>query len=329
MAGLHTQQKDLAQKASATMQHEESAHAGGSSSILFDRDLQVLPSSSRTHRDADAHHAESQRPTLGPDDVSIDKSVRPGGLRRVSASKACVECRRRKIRCDGLKPCGQCQWYQHPEACAYSRRTRRAMPNRAEGIDQHNKRAHYVPIRKYFDPQDLQAMVWLSSENMTSLKGHSEAVFDGFATSNNHTQTAPHQSVHSIRHTSEVTPDPADDGFNYTTSNAGRGRTSRREEHVQSPSRAIPLSRASSTSSVRSMIDERLEWAHQDRVRSASRGSAVPQSPFNEHSPYHADYARELKLARQDHGVYDCDCCPKDTEGLNDGEDLKYVSLYL
>jgi hypothetical protein len=76
------------------------------------------------------HTFQAATPTLGPDDVIIGKSGRPGGPRRISTSNACVECRRRKIRCDGLKPCGQCQWYQHPEACAYSKPTQRVVPSR-------------------------------------------------------------------------------------------------------------------------------------------------------------------------------------------------------
>ena len=43
------------------------------------------------------------------------KPTRSTGSRRISTSNACVECRRRKIRCDGTQPCGQCVWYQHPE----------------------------------------------------------------------------------------------------------------------------------------------------------------------------------------------------------------------
>ncbi|EME86157.1 uncharacterized protein MYCFIDRAFT_161751 [Pseudocercospora fijiensis CIRAD86] len=55
---------------------------------------------------------------------------RPGGSRRISTSNACVECRRRKIRCDGAQPCGQCHWYQHPELCAYSKPAQRIAPSR-------------------------------------------------------------------------------------------------------------------------------------------------------------------------------------------------------
>src|SRR4051794_24650528 len=54
----------------------------------------------------------------GADTDSSGKPSRPPGSRRISTSNACVECRRRKIRCDGTQPCGQCQWYQHPEVRA-------------------------------------------------------------------------------------------------------------------------------------------------------------------------------------------------------------------
>ena len=74
----------------------------------------------------------------------------------------------------------------------------------------------------------------------------------------------------------------------------GRGRTPERVEHSRYSPRSGPSSRANSTSSVRSMIDERLEWAHQDRMRSVSRDRSVPASPFHENSPFYAEFAKEL-----------------------------------
>jgi hypothetical protein len=81
------------------------------------------------------------------------KPTRSTGSRRISTSNACVECRRRKIRCDGTQPCGQCVWYQHPDvsikfdlpqdcnrnksmrltikkACSYSKPAQRVVPSR-------------------------------------------------------------------------------------------------------------------------------------------------------------------------------------------------------
>lgn len=55
---------------------------------------------------------------------------RPVATRRGSTSFACVECRRRKIRCDGTKPCQQCLWYGLPEQCEYPRLVRKSAPSR-------------------------------------------------------------------------------------------------------------------------------------------------------------------------------------------------------
>ncbi|CAG8218273.1 unnamed protein product [Penicillium nalgiovense] len=40
--------------------------------------------------------------------------------RRGSTPRACTSCRRRKIKCDGEKPCEACRWYKKPELCAYT-----------------------------------------------------------------------------------------------------------------------------------------------------------------------------------------------------------------
>lgn len=71
-----------------------------------------------------------------------------------------------------------------------------------------------------------------------------------------------------------------------------RGRTPQRTEHTHHSPGTRPVSRAGSASSARSMIDERLEWAHQDRMRSASRDRSAPPSPFHENSPFYAEFAR-------------------------------------
>ncbi|KGO36724.1 Transcription factor, fungi [Penicillium expansum] len=40
--------------------------------------------------------------------------------RRGSTPRACTSCRRRKIKCDGEKPCEACRWYKKPELCGYT-----------------------------------------------------------------------------------------------------------------------------------------------------------------------------------------------------------------
>jgi hypothetical protein len=65
-----------------------------------------------------------------------------------------------------------------------------------------------------------------------------------------------------------------------------RGRTVRR---VPSSS---TYSRNSSASSTRSMIDERMAWANEERSRSLSRPAPEPASPFRESSPHHPSHEK-------------------------------------
>lgn len=46
-------------------------------------------------------------------------------------NKTCSECRRRKIRCDGNQPCGQCIYYEVPD-CQYVIRKRRKLTSRSQ-----------------------------------------------------------------------------------------------------------------------------------------------------------------------------------------------------
>ncbi|KAF2151593.1 hypothetical protein K461DRAFT_214794, partial [Myriangium duriaei CBS 260.36] len=46
--------------------------------------------------------------------------------RTIHTIRACGECRRRKIKCDGTWPCGNCKWYKHDEQCKYTARPSRA-----------------------------------------------------------------------------------------------------------------------------------------------------------------------------------------------------------
>jgi hypothetical protein len=114
----------------------------------------------------------------------------------------------------------------------------------------------------------------------------------------------------------KTTPGPEPNDYH------GRGRTPEREEWRGS-SGGIPYgSRGSSASSARSMIDERMEWAHQDRMRSASRDDSIPPSPFHGNSPFYAEIARNSSLASQHGHFYKCDCCPMTFRTL---VELRYV----
>ncbi|EOD49589.1 putative fungal specific transcription factor domain-containing protein [Neofusicoccum parvum UCRNP2] len=90
--------------------------------------------------------------------------------RRISTTNACVECRRRKIRCDGTQPCGQCLWYQHPELCSYSKPAQRVVPSRKlveklQGqIDQQR-----LILARLFPGKDLEALSSTPREELLNL----------------------------------------------------------------------------------------------------------------------------------------------------------------
>lgn len=103
-----------------------------------------------------------------------------------------------------------------------------------------------------------------------------------------------------------------------------RGRTPERIDRSPSNRSSPNSSRASSSSSVRTMIDERLEWAHRDRLRSVSRGRPVQQSPFNERSPFYAEYARDKRRPPIRHSTFLCECCPEEPKEFDTEVELEY-----
>jgi len=104
------------------------------------------------------------------DNDSPGKPLRPPGSRRISTSNACVECRRRKIRCDGRQPCGQCQWYQHPEACGYSKPAQRVVPSR-KLVDKlsHSIEQYKTILTKLYGAKNLESLANLPREDLLEL----------------------------------------------------------------------------------------------------------------------------------------------------------------
>ncbi|KAF2083134.1 hypothetical protein K490DRAFT_11732, partial [Saccharata proteae CBS 121410] len=98
------------------------------------------------------------------------KSTRAAGSRRISTSNACVECRRRKIRCDGTQPCGQCLWYQHPEACSYAKPAQRVIPSR-KLVDKLSGQVeqYKLVLHRLFPAKDLDSLTNLPREGLINL----------------------------------------------------------------------------------------------------------------------------------------------------------------
>lgn len=106
-----------------------------------------------------------------------------------------------------------------------------------------------------------------------------------------------------------------------------RGRTPERTEYTSSIAESGPGSRASSAGSAfsRSMIDERMERAHQDRVRFPSRDKLEPRAPFQEHSPYYEEYARDADDRMRSRSIHICECCPDDPQKFDTLPALEYA----
>ncbi|KAH9859840.1 hypothetical protein IAQ61_011622 [Plenodomus lingam] len=92
-----------------------------------------------------SQHEDS--PELGdensPDnDVDEDQPPRPQPQKRRRVTRACDECRRKKIKCDGKQPCTHCTVYSYE--CTYdqpSNRRRNATPQYIEALESQLKRA--------------------------------------------------------------------------------------------------------------------------------------------------------------------------------------------
>jgi hypothetical protein len=68
--------------------------------------------------------------TLSEDSQETPKPTTNGATKRITTPHACAECKRRKIRCDGRQPCGQCLGCRSPKPCYYDKHRQRVIPSR-------------------------------------------------------------------------------------------------------------------------------------------------------------------------------------------------------
>lgn len=85
--------------------------------------------------------------------------------RNGSAVRACDQCRRRKIRCDGQRPCEACRWYQKTDLCRYAEPDRN-VASASESV-----------VRKLFPQTELETLARMSRHELLelankSLQGH-------------------------------------------------------------------------------------------------------------------------------------------------------------
>ncbi|KAF9870113.1 C6 transcription factor [Colletotrichum karsti] len=92
------------------------------------------------------------------------------GSKRITTPHACAECKRRKIRCDGQQPCGQCLSSRAPKRCFYDKHRQRVIPSRKtlEALSQSLEECRSI-LKRLFPDQDVQSLLPLSRQELLCL----------------------------------------------------------------------------------------------------------------------------------------------------------------
>ncbi|KAL1956066.1 hypothetical protein VTO42DRAFT_7661 [Malbranchea cinnamomea] len=111
-----------------------------------------------------------ENPNARKDSRSQSRDGRTPG-RRVSTVRACEQCRRRKIRCDGEQPCEACQWYKKADLCQYTdpRPSRRHVEKLSSTLEEYKK-----VVEKLFPGVPIENLTSLSRENLLELASESK-----------------------------------------------------------------------------------------------------------------------------------------------------------
>ncbi|KAK3306952.1 fungal-specific transcription factor domain-containing protein [Chaetomium strumarium] len=110
-----------------------------------------------------------------PRKASIDsqdsaKSSGTGTAKRITTPHACAECKRRKIRCDGQQPCGQCLSSRAPKRCFYDKHRQRVIPSRKtlEALSQSLEECRSI-LKRLYPNHEVQALLPLSRHELLNL----------------------------------------------------------------------------------------------------------------------------------------------------------------
>ncbi|KAK4165169.1 lactose regulatory protein LAC9 [Cladorrhinum sp. PSN259] len=104
------------------------------------------------------------------DSTDSTKSTTTGTAKRITTPHACAECKRRKIRCDGQQPCGQCLSSRAPKRCFYDKHRQRVIPSRKtlEALSQSLEECRSI-LKRLFPNQEVQTLLPLSRHELLSL----------------------------------------------------------------------------------------------------------------------------------------------------------------
>ncbi|KAK2000655.1 fungal-specific transcription factor [Colletotrichum falcatum] len=109
-----------------------------------------------------------RKPTA--DSQESGKSTGSSTSKRITTPHACAECKRRKIRCDGQQPCGQCLSSRAPKRCFYDKHRQRVIPSRKtlEALSQSLEECRSI-LKRLFPNQDIQSLLPLSRRDLLGL----------------------------------------------------------------------------------------------------------------------------------------------------------------
>ncbi|KAF2665000.1 hypothetical protein BT63DRAFT_417543 [Microthyrium microscopicum] len=128
---------------------EDSTEADVGGTIINKEQLDVKMPANDQHTaqdsaDASPHGSPLLSPTDGDNEDDSSRPIAPLQKRR-RVTRACDECRRKKIKCDGKQPCTHCTVYSYE--CTYdqpSNRRRNAPPQYVENLENQLKRANAI-----------------------------------------------------------------------------------------------------------------------------------------------------------------------------------------
>ncbi|KAK2013049.1 fungal-specific transcription factor [Colletotrichum eremochloae] len=104
------------------------------------------------------------------DSQESGKSAGSNTSKRITTPHACAECKRRKIRCDGQQPCGQCLSSRAPKRCFYDKHRQRVIPSRKtlEALSQSLEECRSI-LKRLFPSQDIQSLLPLCRRDLLNL----------------------------------------------------------------------------------------------------------------------------------------------------------------
>lgn len=104
------------------------------------------------------------------------KPSTPGTSKRVTTPHACAECKRRKIRCDGQQPCGQCLSSRAPKRCFYDKHRQRVIPSRKtlEALSKSLEECRSI-LKRLYPGQEVHSLLPLSRAELLALLDRSSS----------------------------------------------------------------------------------------------------------------------------------------------------------